>query len=127
MLKLSSRKNNLESNNSVISWIYINDLKKLQDDIEFKFAHKLSGAHVNYKNKIMNVAHEIKFSEITRTTTQCSSIESSKVKHWVIKQTQKKKKGNSIIAQKSALVGKIFSETVDYLLSLRVAIIQLTS
>ena len=46
---ITSRKGNL-------SWFYIAALEKLQNDIEFKLTNKLSGAHINYKNKIMNVS-----------------------------------------------------------------------
>ena len=47
--QLSSEKGN-------ISWHYLRELNKLQSEIGFNFSNKLSGAHVNYKNKKMNVA-----------------------------------------------------------------------
>ena len=60
MLKLArnilAEKLSLTSNMGNISWQYLKALKNVQDELEFKFANKLSGAHINYKNKVMNVA-----------------------------------------------------------------------
>lgn len=44
------------SSHSEISWNYLRYLHELQNELGFKFANRLSGVHINYKNKVMNVA-----------------------------------------------------------------------
>lgn len=60
MLKLArnvlAEKQTLVSSLGKISWDYLKALKNLQDELEFKFANKLGGGHIKYKNNVMNVS-----------------------------------------------------------------------
>lgn len=59
MLKLARNtlgdKGNIESSHGIIRWDYIMKLNLLRDKEGLKFANCLSGAHINYQDKKMNV------------------------------------------------------------------------
>lgn len=59
MIKLARNvlaEKHLSSNSGRICWQYLKELNILQTDIGFNFANKITGAHINFKNKKMNVA-----------------------------------------------------------------------
>lgn len=58
MLKLARNvlcDKNLSSDSEIISWGYLRKLHEIQNEFGFKFANRLSGVHINYRNKIRNV------------------------------------------------------------------------
>lgn len=50
-----AEKCNLSSDSGSIQWSYIRKLNDVQEEEGMKFANKLSGAHINWKNQKMNV------------------------------------------------------------------------
>lgn len=79
MLKLvrntfESKKGFIDENEKSVEWRYLQELKKVQDNLGLHFANKLTEKHLNFRNNIMNVklATQLLSESVSKALQLCS-------------------------------------------------------